>query len=163
MSQTIYARVPDHVKQAADAYAAGRGMTLASAVTDLLDRGLQAAADETSIADLERRVAAITAENDLLRQRQLARDSAYQALSQRIAQPVGICPDCESAITGYDLLVVGRCPVEGCAASLASLLGTRETSRQANGMLDDGEFKILLGALGVALGIAFVSQQGGGG
>jgi antitoxin component of RelBE/YafQ-DinJ toxin-antitoxin module len=164
MSQTIYARVPDNIKEAADSYAATRGVTLASAVSDLLDRGLQAAADEQSISELERRAADLTAEVDTLRQRDHAISSAYQALAQRIAQPVGACPSCSGSVSGHDLLVNGRCANAACAASLSELL-SRPTNAVASGKggLDDGEFKMMLGALGMALGIAYLAQQAGGG
>lgn len=163
MSQTIYARVPDTIKEAADAYASARGVTLASAVAELLDRGLQAAADERSIGELERRTAELTAEVDALRQRDHAVSSAYQALAQRIAQPVGACPRCGDPVTGHDLLVVGRCPKPDCGSSLSELLNRPPSAVAAGkGGLDDGEFKMLLGALGLALGIAYLSQHTGG-
>lgn len=163
MSQTIYARVPDTIKDAADAHAASHGMTLASAVSDLLDRGLQAAADERSVAELERRTAELSAEVETLQQRDQAISSAYRALAQRTAQPVGACPRCGDPVTGHDLLVVGHCPKPECAASLTQLLGSRPGAAvESKGGLDDGEFKMLLGALGLALGIAYLSQHAGG-
>ena len=163
MSQTIYARVPDTIKEAADAHAAAHGVTLASAVSELLDRGLQAAADERSIGELERRAAELTAEVEALRQRDQAVSSAYQALAQRIEQPVGACPRCGDPVTGHDLLVAGRCPKPDCAASLSELLSRPPSAVVAGkGGLDDGEFKMLLGALGLALGIAYLSQHAGG-
>jgi len=162
MSQTIYARVPDHIKDAADVHAATQGVTLASAVSELLDRGLQAVADEPSIVELERRAADLAVEVEALKQRDQAVSSAYQALAQRIAQPVGACPQCAGPVTGHDLLVVGRCPKPECAASLSELLGRTATVPGGKGGLDDGEFKMLLGALGLALGIAYLSQHAGG-
>ncbi len=163
MSQTIYARVPDTIKEAAEAHASEQGVTLASAVSDLLDRGLQAAADERSISELERRTSELTTEVEALRQRDQTVSSAYQALAQRIAQPVGACPRCGDTVTGHDLLVVGRCPKADCSASLSELLSRPAAgASQGKGGLDDGEFKMLLGALGLALGIAYVSQHAGG-
>jgi antitoxin component of RelBE/YafQ-DinJ toxin-antitoxin module len=162
MSQTIYARVPDHVKEAADAHASSRGMTLANAVSELLDLGLQATADARSIGELERRNAELTAEVEHLRLRDHAVSSAYQALAQRTAQPVGLCPECGNRVSGHDLLVRGSCPDPECGASLAPLLSAPPTAKPTKGSLDDGEFKLLLGALGVALGIAYITQQAGG-
>jgi len=52
---TIYARVPVTVKEATDEYAGRHGMSLASAVADLLGRGLEAAENEPSIRALEAR------------------------------------------------------------------------------------------------------------
>lgn len=162
MSQTIYARVPDHVKEATDAHAAASGTTLANAVADLLDRGLQAAADARSIDELEQRVVVLSSEVHRLRQRDQAMSAAYQALAQRTAQPVGRCPACGNTVTGHDLLITGGCPHPGCGASLAPLLETGTDEKPTKGSLDDGEFKLLLGALGVALGIAYLTQGGGG-
>jgi len=163
MSQTIYARVPDAVKEAADAYASAQGMTLASAVADLLDRGLQAAADARSVSELERRAAELASEVGTLRQRDLTISSAYQALAQRTSQPVGACPQCGKEVSGYDLLVTGRCPHDRCGTSLTPLLARSDEARaESKGGLDDGEFKMLLGALGLALGIAYLSQHAGG-
>lgn len=162
MSQTIYARVPDQVKEAADAYASENGMTLATAIASLLDRGLQASADEASVLDLEKHVAELNNEVELLRQRDAAAATAYSALAQRTAQPVGTCPKCGSSINGHDLLVAGRCSNPACGASLSPLLGAVSKPKPGKGSLDDGDLKLLLGALGVVLGIAYVSQQGGG-
>lgn len=161
MSQTIYARVPDTIKDAADAHAAANGVTLASAVSELLDRGLQAVADERSIGELERSAAELMVEVEALRQRDHAVSSAYQALAQRVAQPVGACQRCGDPVTGHDLLVAGRCPKPDCAASLTELLSRPPAAGGGKGGLDDGEFKMLLGALGLALGIAYLSQHAG--
>jgi uncharacterized small protein (DUF1192 family) len=163
MSQTVYARVPDQIKEATDEYAGTHGMTLASAVADLLDRGLQAAGDEHSVIELERRVAALSAEVDRLRQRDHVVSSAYTALAQRTAQPVGTCPACASRLSGHDLLVSGCCPNPDCGESVSGLLGGRSDQPSGRGGLDDGDVKLLLGAVGLLLGIAFISQQGAGG
>lgn len=56
-AQVIYARVPDAVKEDADEYAGKQGLTLTSAVVDLIQRGLDAATNERSIANLESRLA----------------------------------------------------------------------------------------------------------
>lgn len=139
-------------------------MTLANAVAELLDRGLQATADAGSVAELERQVSQMSSELQTLRQRDQATSSAYRALAQRTAQPIGICPSCGAPVSGRDLLVVGSCGQDGCGASLAPLLDYLSPNPElAGGGLNDSEFKLLLGALGLALGIAFITQQAGGG
>jgi hypothetical protein len=163
MSQTIYARVPDHIKEAADEYAGAQGTTLAGAVADLLDRGLQAAGNEKSVVELKQRATALAAEVERLQQRDNVVTSAYAALAQRIAQPVGACPVCGDRLSGRDLLVAGCCPNSACGASVSGLLGGRPETQTSKGGLDDGDVKLLLGALGLLLGIAFISQQGVGG
>ena len=68
MSQTIYARVPEQVKEATDSYAATSGLTLAGAVSDLLDRGLQAVSDASSVSELRQTVSDIRAEVEKLQE-----------------------------------------------------------------------------------------------
>jgi RNA polymerase-binding transcription factor DksA len=150
------------VKGAADAYASEKGMTLANAVASLLDHGLRATADQASVVQLERQVADLTTEVEVLRQRDQAASSAYRALAQRITQPLGACPQCGTEISGHDLLVEGHCSNDECKASLTPLLGTTP-DKTAKGGLNEGDLKVLLGALGLVLGIAYISQQGGGG
>lgn len=159
MSQTIYARVSDQLKEAVDEHATKNGTTLANAVADLLDRGLQATADQRSIAALEEQVGSLQAEVDTFREREKTLSAAYRGLAQRTSLEVGKCPKCGSPITGHDLLVEGSCP--NCGANLSPLFGTGPKVQK--GGLDEGDFRLLLGALGLVLAVALVTQQGGGG
>jgi len=168
-AEVIYARVPSATKEAAEAHAAERGVTLTNAVSELLERGLQAISDEASVTQLERRAedlqrqlesatlqireAEMTVQG--LREREAALTSAYHALAERTAQAVGTCPHCHEAVRGYDLLVTGRCP--SCNGGLVSLITAPKESR---GALDETEFKVLLGALGLALALALVQSKG---
>ena len=148
MTQVIYARVPDTLKEAADLYASEQGVTLTAAVVDLLERGLAAVTDERSIADLEHQLVRVTgekaqAEADL---KVAANElTGLRSFAQRATQTqVGKCPKCSQPISGYDLLGTGQCG--HCAQSLLDLLApVRETS------LDQREFGLLVGALGAAL------------
>jgi hypothetical protein len=158
MSQTIYARVPDQLKAAVDDHATRSGQTLASAVADLLDRGLQATADERSIGTLEDSVRSLQGEVETYKEREKAFSAAYQGLAQRTALSVGSCPNCGHDVSGRDLLVDGQC--RNCGANLSPLLGTGP--KVEKGGLNEGDFKLLLGALGLALAVALVTQQGGG-
>jgi antitoxin component of RelBE/YafQ-DinJ toxin-antitoxin module len=160
MSQVIYARVPDTVKEAADAYAEDRGVTLTSAVVDLLGRGLAAASDERSIADLESKLARASAEKAQSEANLAAAMSelgGLRAFAQRAVQAVGTCPNsaCGQPITGYDLLAVGHC--SHCEQTLMDLLAPRTSSSN----LDQREIGLLLGALGVArVGAAIIGSAG---
>ncbi|MGA3354676.1 MAG: hypothetical protein ABSD85_16070 [Acidimicrobiales bacterium] len=150
MSQVIYARVPDTAKEAADAYAKERGVTLTSAVVDLLKRGMAAASDERSIADLETKLAQAGAERAKAEATLAAAMNelgGLRAFAQRALQAVGTCPNraCAQAITGYELLALGRC--NHCQQTLMDLLAPRTPSSN----LDQREIGLLLGALGVAL------------
>jgi len=155
MSQTIYARVSDQLKAAVDEHATRSGQTLASAVADLLDRGLQATADERSIEALEENVRSLQAEVETYEER----EKPLVAFAQRTALKVGSCPSCGHDVSGRDLLVDGQC--RNCGANLSPLLAP--DPKVDKGGLNEGDFKLLLGALGLALAVAFVTQQGGGG
>jgi hypothetical protein len=156
-TQVIYTRVPETLKDAADAYAAQRGAKLSSAVVDLMERGLTAVSDEQSIADLEKSVADCMAENARLKASLNSAKSelaAVKTLAQRAAQPVGSCPKCSKPISGYDLLASGQC--HACAEPLSKLL--TPSVRSAN--LDQREFLILVGALGAVVGLALLAGKG---
>jgi hypothetical protein len=155
MSQTIYARVSDQLKAAVDDHAARSGQTLAGAVADLLDCGLQATADEHSIKALKENVRTLKAEVETYEER----EKAWAAFAQRTALKVGSCPSCGHDVSGRDLLVDGLC--RNCGANLSPLLGTGPKVKK--GGLNEGDFNLLLGALGLVLAVALVTQQGGGG
>ena len=157
-SQVIYARVPATLKNAADAYAAQRGQTLTGAVAELLDRGLNAAMDEQSIAHLQADLALANAERATAEAELAAAKSQLAVLgnlAQRARQTVGTCPSptCEGEITGYDLLATGRCHT--CNEALSGLL----TPQPATSSLDQREMLILVGALGAVLGIAYLASK----
>ncbi len=148
MTQVIYARVPDTLKEVADIYASEQGVTLTAAVVDLLERGLAAATDERSIAELEGQLVHVTTEKARAEADLKAAGNelvALRSFAQRATQTqVGKCPKCSQPISGYDLLGTGQC--SKCSQSLLDLLApVRETS------LDQREFGLLVGALGAAL------------
>lgn len=148
MSQVIYARVPDALKEAADEYASERGVTLTSGVVDLLERGLAASSDERSIADLEAKLAqaaAAKAESDARLAALINELGGLRAFAQRANLEVGRCPKCTQPITGYELIALGQC--RHCDRPLLDLLAPAASSPT----LDQREVGILLGALGVAL------------
>jgi hypothetical protein len=157
MSQVIYARVPDLVKDAVDTYSKDCGVTLTSAVVDLLGRGLAAASDEKSIAELEAKLASVSAERAQAEANLTSATSelgALRAFAQRAAQKVGSCPnaDCRQVITGYELLALNQC--SHCKQPLMDLLAPRGTTST----LDQREIGVLFGALGAALlGVAIVA------
>lgn len=62
MSAVIYARFPDSLKQALHAHAAERGLTLTAALVELLGQGLEALTQQTSVAELEAKLAVATSE-----------------------------------------------------------------------------------------------------
>jgi len=140
MPATIYARVDEDLKTATDQYAADRGMSLASAVSDLVSRGLVAASDEGSAAHLERRVRELEAELSRVR-------DAATAMDGRLHQLLGAC-QCGQPLSGYDLLVTGRCTA--CSRGITGLL---TNSAETGGNLDRGEFAPFLAGIGVTVAL----------
>lgn len=168
MSQVIYARVPDLLKEAVDGYAEGRGTTLTSAVVDLLERGLVSTSDAPSVADLELKLAATSAQKAeaeaSLRSARLELQ-ALQSLAGRAGQTLGQCPraDCAHPITGFDLLVTGHCA--SCGQALTNLLKLKSPQTEEDpdqphpGGVSERDFLLLLGALGVVVGVAYLASK----
>jgi rubrerythrin len=166
MSAVVYARVPDALKQALHAHAAERGLTLTTAVVELVERGLEAIAEEQSLSELDRKLAAASSELEQtrgrLREAELGLQAAtkreqltahtYSALAARARQQLGVCPQCRKPLRGCDLLVAGRCP--NCGKALSSLL---LPAPRANFAPD--EYLALLGALGVLVGLALATAD----
>lgn len=144
MAATIYARVSDELKEATDRYAGDHGMSLASAVSDLLSRGLQEAGDEASVRTLEARTQEL--QGELAR----VRDAAG-TMDGRLKQVLGSC-QCGSPLSGNDLLLTGRCPK--CSRGVAGLLaGTGE----GGGSLNRTEFAPFMTGIGVALALIILA------
>src|SRR6266536_4036090 len=154
--EVIYARVPRALKEAIDGYRHERGMTITTAVVDLLNRGMESVMNEESATDLERRLAEVTgrlsaaeakgreaqATVETLEEREQNLMGAYRVLAERVKQNVGTCPTCRSPITGHDILVKTRCVN---SHSLAKLLAPPK------GQLDP-EYLFLVGAVGLLVG-----------
>jgi len=140
MTATIYARVDSELKTATDQYAQERGMSLASAVSDLLSRGLEAAGNESSIRALEQRTQELQLELTRIH-------DAATALDSRLQQVLGTC-ECGQALTGKDFLVTGRCPAcnEGVAALFAGI-------DESGGTMNRSEFAPFMAGIGVTLAL----------
>jgi antitoxin component of RelBE/YafQ-DinJ toxin-antitoxin module len=157
MTQVIYVRVPESLKDAADSYSEECGVTLTSAVVDLLGRGLAAVSDEKSISDLEAKLALVSGEKikaEAHLTSAMSELSALRAFARRAAQKVGSCPNpaCHQTITGYELLALNQC--NHCEQPLMDLLAPKGNKST----LDQREIGVLFGALGAALlGVAIVA------
>jgi hypothetical protein len=145
MTSTIYARIDPDLKDATDRYAADHGMSLASAVTDLLGRGLEASSGEASIQQLE----AHARELDLELTR--VRDTTA-TMDQRLKQVLGTC-QCGSTIAGFDLLITGRC--SKCNRGVASLLAAGGDS--SAGSLNRNELGPFMSGIGVAIALLILA------
>ena len=165
MSAVIYARVPDSLKQALQAHAAERGLTLTAALVALLGQGLEALTQQTSVAELEAHLALATSERaqahvqlqqaelrlQAAREREQTSARSYRALAERTRQQLGFCPRCREPMHGDDLLVRGHCPNPNCRMALTSLLLPARA-------VDPNEYLALLGALGVLVGVALATS-----
>ena len=149
MSDTIYARVSPELKAATDQYAKENGMSLASAVSDLLSRGLEAAGNESSIRVLEQRTQEL--------QLELTRvHDAAVALDGRLGQILGTC-ECGQALTSHDFLIAGRCPQ--CNQGVSGLMAGDQDS---GGTVNRTEFAPFMAGIGVTLALiifAYAASQ----
>jgi hypothetical protein len=167
MTQVIYARVPEQLKEAADAYAAERGATLTSAVVDLLERGLSAVTDERSIAELQATVSQLDAARDKAEGRlhaAVAELGTLRALSERTQQSIGICPNarCLQPITGFDLLATAQCP--HCGRRLTDLITLKTApsiGQQRAGGLNEKDAMLALGAVGAVVALLLLASAAG--
>jgi hypothetical protein len=162
VSEVVYARLPEALKEALRAHASARGLTLTAALVELLEQGLEARAAEHSAAAQERELALARSElaetGGRLREAELRPQAgrereqlsarSYQALAERARQELASCPRCREPVRGSDLLVSGHCP--HCGKALSSLL----TPVARAGGLEPGEYLALLGALGAVVGFA---------
>ncbi len=163
----IYARIPETLKERVEVYAAEHALTTTSAVVDLLHGGLEAVSNAPSIARLEGRAAGLEVELGTtvaklreaegrvagLEEKERNIVAAYQGLRQRTDQAVGACPNCKQPIRGYDLFVTGHCPA--CSQPVSTLLAGSDSV----GGLDQKEVLLLLGAIGILVGMAYLASK----
>jgi hypothetical protein len=168
MTEVVYARVPDALKQALAARAQQRGLSLTATVVELVERAL-AANDDQRAEGLERQLAASANELERTRARlaeaklKLAAASereqltarTLRALAERARHELASCPQCRQSLRGYDLFVSGHCP--HCNRAITTLL----TPRPHLGAPDKDEYLALLGALGGLLGLALATSGEG--
>jgi hypothetical protein len=145
MSDVLYARAQPELKEAVDAFAEGRGLSMNAAVVELVTRGLQSVSAEGAT-----RAALDKLEHDKTNlAKQLAAHEAQtqnmQAFIEQAKGPAGSCPNtkCDTSLTGLDLLR-GRCPK--CGTALSSLPATNKPL--------DGQLLLLIGAVGLLAGAA---------
>lgn len=164
-SATIYARIPEETKDAATAFAASRSVTLASALHELLALGLEAADGSGTVSALQEEVQQLrqrvrdleeTTQAQALARLQLEQElaalrQAADVWVQRADLPVGTCPHCNKPLSGADVLVAGRC--SECRASTSALVEPKASD------LDNGDFMLALGAVGVLLGLVALAAS----
>jgi hypothetical protein len=156
-AESIYIRMPAELKSAVDDHATTRGTTLTAAAVDLLGRGLQALADEKSVADLQAALASAFAEKAAAEAALVTARAQLATLGNfvdRASQRVGTCPKCRKPISGADVFAASRCP--SCDQPLTELL-VPKTSGTAG--IDQRELLLFAGALGALIGVALLSTK----
>ncbi|HEY8686133.1 MAG TPA: hypothetical protein VIO57_11050 [Chloroflexota bacterium] len=134
-------------------------MTLAGGVSDLLARGLEAAANEDSIKGLEQSLGELRA--------QLSdRDHTIQEVRDRVAAAEARAASMRELLSQLDGAPIGRCRHAGCAVNVTAIdLVVRRACRNGHSMthvleqagkapgLDPGEWIVAVAALGLVLGL----------
>jgi antitoxin component of RelBE/YafQ-DinJ toxin-antitoxin module len=154
-TQVLYARVEEDLKAEVDEFAKSRGVTITSALTDLVTRGLAAISEEESISRLEMQlVQARTEQTNLLSELRASKieGDTVRALTQRSNHPIGNCVACGVTFSGYELLAVGQCS-NGHPLAEALSLSPKASST------DQRDFLLFLGALGAVLGVAYLATR----
>lgn len=144
---SIYARLPVQLKEAVQAYADENSLSLTGAAVELLERGLEAAADADSVVTLRQKLQ----EKDIALKETEVQVQTLQAFAKRTKQPLGTCPEagCGRTITAFDLLVAGQCSQ---GHSLQKLIEPPKPKDGAG--LDQTQYLLLAGAVGLLLAVA---------
>lgn len=130
-------------------------MTLSSALSFLVERGLEAAANERSVANLEQLIQQRNQDLAVMQER----DRNWRAWAESIqgqlqTVSVGKCPQCQRAVTASDQFIMRRCPWSGCNDRLQQVLSSQTP----------GEFPPAIAGLVGALGgflFGVAASQGG--
>lgn len=122
-SESLYFRASAKLREDAEEYALERGMTLSSALSFLVERGLEAAANERSVANLEQLIQQRNQDLAVMQER----DRNWRAWANSIQGQlqtvrVGQCPSCKRVVTASDQFIMRRCPWSGCEDRLQQVL-----------------------------------------
>ena|ERR1035438_7180395 len=154
-TQVLYARIQEDLKTEVDEHARLRGVTLTTAVSDLVTRGLASISEEKSIRLLESQLAELRSEKSKLEfeyQAAKVEVDTVRALTQRSNHLIGKCVQCNSPFTGYELLAKGQC---SNGHAIGSLLNLEPSASVA----DQRDFLLFLGALGAVVGVAYLATR----
>jgi len=156
-TESLYLRTSAALRDDAERFGADRGLTLSSALSVLVERGLEAVANEASVATLERRVQDLTKDLAVLDERDRNWRAMFDALQGQLRTlAVGRCPACERVVTAHDQFLTRHCPWTDCATPLFQVLPLPTPSEEVPPAVAG-----LLGALGGFLFGLTASQRGG--
>ncbi len=153
---SLYFRTSPKVREDVEQFGRERSLTLSSALAVLVERGLEAIANEDSIRELETKAQRLGKELAVLQERERGWQTTFNSLQGQLKTlRVGKCPECDKQVTAYDQMLARKCPA--CAKPLEQVV------------LEKGEefppaLAALVGAVGGLLfGIASSSQGGSAG
>jgi hypothetical protein len=122
-TESLYLRTSSALREDAQQFGEDRGLTLSSALAVLVERGLEAVTDETSVATLERRVQVLSTDLAVLSERDRNWRAIFNSLQAQLQTlPVGRCPACQQAVTAHDQFLARRCPWPDCREPLVQVL-----------------------------------------
>lgn len=149
---SLYFRTSSKVREDVGQFGRERSLTLSSAVAVLVERGLEAVADEDSIRELEAKAQRLGKELAVLQERDRGWQTTFNSLQGQLQTlRVGKCPECDKQVTAYDQMLARKCPA--CGKPLEQVV------------LEKGEefppaLAALVGAVGGLL-FGMASSQGG--
>lgn len=108
---SLYFRTSAKVREDVGQFGGERSLTLSSALAALVERGLEAVANEESIHELEAKAQRLGKEVAVLRERDRGWQTAFNSLQGQLKTlRVGRCPNCDEQVTAYDQLLARKCP-----------------------------------------------------
>ena len=122
-TESLYFRASPRLRESAERFGEERGLTLSSALSVLVERGLEAALNEPSVLQLERRVQELTQSLAVLQERDRNWHAIFNSLQGQLRTVrVGQCPTCEQVVSAYDQFLSRTCPWPDCGKPLQQVL-----------------------------------------
>jgi hypothetical protein len=155
-TESLYFRASGGLREGAERFAEERGLTLSSALAVLVEGGLEAATNETSVATLERRVQELSQDIAVLSERDRNWRAVFDSLQGQLRTlAVGRCPVCDQVVTAHDQFLSRHCPWPSCGHALVQVLPLPTPSEEVPPAIAG-----LIGALGGFLFALTASQRG---
>lgn len=162
-SESLYFRATGELREAVDDYSAGQGITLSAALGRLVDRGLEAVANEESVqriqSELEQRrnelagarlkLAQVEGQVKVLQERDAKWQLFHKSIEQQLrSAPGGPCKHCHQQMSAYDLVIAKKCGK--CGKSMNELPQAPEVSG----------WVALIAGIGILLAVAASQKPG---
>lgn len=110
-TESLYFRGSQTLRDDAASYGEARGLTLSSALAVLVERGLEAATNESSVRGLEQKVQRLEKEVAVYRERDRNWQALFESLQGQLRTlGVGKCPLCHKDVTAFDYFLARECP-----------------------------------------------------